>query len=174
MVWSEYAYSGSGYSTQPTSPPFIISTYYYWDEIYRKGTLWGSGSVQGDGGSFHINTSSLYTFSPGYASTKRDQYASLTHLISGSYWDEGEIEVSASIADTLYNDSGKTYNARSAVAIDWPCHHTYQFAGASMSDRETAINTGEPLTSTTFGFSGFYGPHINAPNDRDWETNSDC
>lgn len=167
LVWSEYAYSGSGWSTQPTSPPYITSTYYYWDEIYRKGTIWGSGSVQGDGGSFHINTSSLYTFSPGYASTKRDAYASLTHLISGSYWDEGEIEVSASIADTLYNDSGKTYNARSLVAIDWPYHHTYEMsAGGNMSSRETATNTQEPFTPTTYGFSGFYGPHINAPDDR--------
>ena len=166
FVWSPYHGSGSGFTTQPTSAPFKIGTYYYWDEIYRKGTIWGSGSVQGDGGSFHIDSSSIMSFTDdAHNATKYTAYAVVNHIISRSFWNEGEIVISASIADTLYNDSGKTYNARGLVGIEWPAF-PYQNQNDFYEGGEPVANTNNPYMPTMYGFSGYYGPYIKAPDDR--------
>ena len=165
LVWSPYLNSGSGYSTQDR----YYGTYYFWDEVFRKNTLFGSGSVQGDGGSFHIDTGSIRSFSPEAAnSTKYTTYASLTAAISKSYWDEGEIIVSASIADTLYNDSGQPHNKRALVAIDWPCSNHDQLEGGY--NREAATGTVEPYDTATYGYSGAYGPFHCFANQREYST----
>ena len=165
LVWSPNSYSGSNWLSQPTVAPFKISTYYYWDEIHRKGTLWGTGSVQGDGGSFHIDTGSIMSFTDdAHNASKYTTYAVLSHMISRSFWDEGEIVISASIADTLYNDSGKTYNARACIGIEYPVYPA-QDQNAQFTSMEIPNTTSTPKLSTMFGFSGYYGPYINAPDD---------
>ena len=165
LVWSPYLNSGSGYSTQDR----YYSTHYFWDELFRKNTLFGSGSVQGDGGSFHIDTGSIRSFTPEASnSNKYTTYASLTAAISKSYWDEGEIIVSASIADTLYNDSGQPHNKRALVAIDWPCSNHLQLQGGP--SREAVFDTIKPWDTATYGYSGAYGPFHCFANSRDKTT----
>ena len=160
FVWSPNEMSGSGYSSQTET----VSNVYWWDEIYRKGTLWGSGSIKGTPRSYHINSSSIKSYGPDpYNATKYDNYMYCFHYVSRSFFDEGEIEVSASVTDTLLNE----YDNWSGIDITWPKSPFARIGNiASLTTGHKAINPGD-YHPQEFGFAPYYGCFLRSPTQRD-------
>ena len=160
FVWSPNEMSGSGYSSQTTT----VSNFYWWDEIYRKGTLWGSGSIKGTPRSYHINSSSLKSYGPTpYNVTKYDTYAYCFHYVSRSFFDEGEIEVSASVTDNLLNE----YDNESGIDITWPKSPFSRMGNiASLTIGHKEVNPSDYYPQE-YGFKPNYGCFLRSPVNRD-------
>ncbi len=114
--------TGSG-GLQPdwgNSDPYYSNSYFF-SEIYQKQHMWSTGSNFYNGfvdqNCFYLNSASLRSFSPqAYNASKYEAYLAFKGQLTGSWWYEGEIEISASHADNLLN----AYDTDSAVNIYWP------------------------------------------------------
>ena len=173
FVWSPNELSGSFYNDT-----LLQGSYYSWPEYYRKGTLWDSGShVAIDGtvvasGSFFLNPNKLRSwgaYGNPYNSYRYDTYLQCNHHLSGSFWLEGEIEISASVSDDpfhntyqekRFDESGSRYNPYSGIAISWPVDPSYRSSGngTDTSGLNVTQNTRGDRDSNRFGFDGLnYG-----------------
>ena len=130
FIWSNNIMSGSAYSQTQ-----LQGSYYSWDEYYRKHTLWGSGShatIDGTikaSGSFFLDPFKLRSwgaFGTPYNTYRYESYLFSHQQISGSYWDQGEIEISASVSDdpihntwreNRYDESGSRWNPYAYAGI---------------------------------------------------------
>ena len=159
FVWSPNENSGSGYTSVQAG---YSTTYYYWDEILRKGTLWASGSIKGGPSCFFFTTSSLKSYNEPANTNRYRTYAFHNVMLTGSYWNEGEIEISASISDTLINDLDVT----SGVGINWPSSPFTRVSGGlpDTSGRLAIEGTIDP-GPMQFGIEPYYGMYLrNADN----------
>ena len=154
FVWSPNENSGSGYTSAQSS---YSQTYYYWDELYRKGTLWATGSIKGGPSCFFFTTSSLKSYNEPANANRYETYAFHNVMLSGSYWNEGEIEVSASISDTLINDLDVT----SGVGINWPSSPFTRVSSGTpdTQGRLATQNTVDP-GPMQFGIEPYYGMYL--------------
>lgn len=153
FVWSENEISGSGYTTAQSG---YSNANYNWDEIYRKGTLWASGSIKGDT-CFFLNSASLKSYTrPG---TQYDTYLYHNVMLTGSYFDQGEIEVSASINNTQINDLDVT----SGVGINWPSSPFTRVSSYS-GDTQGRLATTNTVDQAPmqFGIEPYYGMYLRA------------
>lgn len=162
FVWSPNENSGSGYTSAQSS---YSQTYYYWDEVYRKGTLWASGSIKGGPSCFFFTTASLKSYNEPANNNRYETYAVHNVMLSGSYWNEGEIEVSASISDTLINDLDVT----SGVGINWPSSpftRVSSYSGDTQGRLATqnSVDTG-PMQ---FGIEPYYGMYLRAADSLEY------
>ncbi len=130
FIWSDNVVSGSAYSQTQ-----LQGSYYSWDEYYRKHTLWSSGShatIDGTikaSGSFFLDPFKLRSwgaFGTPYNTQRHESYLYAEQQIANSYWDQGEIEISASVSDDpihntwreyRYDESGSRWNPYSYVGI---------------------------------------------------------
>ena len=175
FVWSPNEASGSFYSYTN-----LQGSYYSWNEYYRKGTLWDSGShVAFDGtvvasGSFFLNPNKLRSWGA-YGTPvnhyRYDTYLQAVHHLSGSFWLEGEIEISASVSDDpfhntyqerRYDESGSRFNPYSGIAISWPSTPSYRVSsnGTDTSGYNVAQNTRGDRDAQRFGYDGMQGPYL--------------
>ena len=173
FVWSPNEVSGSFYNDT-----LLQGSYYSWPEYYRKGTLWDSGShVAIDGtvvasGSFFLNPNKLRSwgaYGTPYNSYRYETYLTAVHHLSGSFWLEGEIEISASDSDDPFHNtqyeyrfdkSGSRYNPYSGIAIAWPADPTHRVSSNSTDTNGFNVtqNTRADRNTNRFGFDGLnYG-----------------
>ena len=173
FVWSPNECSGSFYNQTQ-----LQGSYYSWDEYYRKATLWDSGShVAIDGtiiasGSFFLNPNkqrSWGAYGTPVNNNRYDTYLNAVHHLSGSFWLEGEIEISASVSDDpfhnshqerRFDESGSRYNPYQGIGISWPADPTYRTSGNGTDTAyyNASNNTRGDRNSNRFGFDGLnYG-----------------
>ena len=165
FIWSNNILSGSAYSQTQ-----LQGSYYSWDEYYRKHTLWDSGShatVDGTikaSGSFFLNPfkqRSWGAYGTPYNTYRYDTYLYHEAQISGSYWDQGEIEISASVSDDSfhntwqekrYDESGSRYNPYSSVSI-----MTHQSPHYRINNHSSATRPGKWSVNDTQDYGISYG-----------------
>ena len=175
FVWSPNEISGSFYNQTQ-----LPGNYYSWDEYYRKGTLWDSGShVTIDGtvvasGSFFLNPNKLRSwgaYGTPYNAIRYDTYLTAAHHLSGSFWLEGEIEISASVSDDPFHNTyqekrfdeyGSRFNPYAGVGISWPSDPSYRMSSNAVDTTSFDVHraTRADRYSTRFGFDGLYGPYL--------------
>ena len=184
FVYSDNEMSGSFYSDT-----LLQGTYYSWPEYYRKGTLWGSGShtdIHGNiisSGSWFLDPNKLRSwgaYGTPYNYIRYDTYLAADHHISGSYFIEGEIEVSASVADDpfhntqqerRFDESGSRWNPDASVWIQWPCNPYLRGSSNNTYTQGPSVvtNTRANRNSHCWGFEGkSYGLTKKTANNNDY------
>ena len=137
------------------------SVYYKYSEYYNKNFQWITGSSfyneYQDQNCFYLNSSSLKTYGPNpYNSTRYDTYLASVGFLTGasSHWFDGEIEISASVANTLLN----AVDYDSAVGFGTFHPHAYRGGGdTNFTQINFPVQATKGFEYEQWGFSSKYG-----------------
>ena len=167
------------------------NTYYYWNEQFNKfATNEGvlnlgaySGSMVSSGSNFgpspdptrcmFLNTGSLRSYNNPYNANRYTTYqcmnAPLNHY-SSKMFDEGELEISASICNTQIAESGfNAKNIAGGIGLNWPVapQMSKGSSGRDASMQWWSTNNVDP-TPMQFGVTPYRGAFLRAPDQANY------